>query len=860
MPNRITFLIIGILFILIPKIQGQHEIPNVILECQDYKLEHKCTCLTDVLRNENESNNYLVKAYAHYYLGISECNQDDIEFIKFHLDQARHYWSRANYNGHRVSYTYLYLASYFYDHTNVDSIHHYADKIFSIPVNGNAGIANNLKEGLVLKSWCYRSVGDYYEAYKILNNFLNSENFKILEPYSKIWFLFNIGNEAANIYSKTHLEKGIEFHEASLSLLDKEIMIDQEDKDDLYAINVYGIARCNYRLGNFKIAYDKYLESFDIFLRLEDVESTASTYNALARTSLALGEIENAQKWSNEALDFYSLLDRDIEFASSPFITLAKSYALSGQIERSDSLFREGLHVAYDKNKVLPGLHDMNIDNASNPLNLIVCLIELAKNNVLKFEEVNGSTDNLRDARTILNVAYGQFHRLITQYKEDASKYHLKEVQYDIFGYSILIEFLLKDDEELFRIIDRNKQSILLTDRNWDNEKIEFSELTKFVQSDQTIIQYGQTLDSVLAITLDSHGTRTIMIDSKKSIDSLTKLYFSSISDPGNINYRSTSSLLFNKLINPLNIKTEKIIIIPDGELVYLPFGSLLYDESDKMSFLEHKYIISYQLSMRLLFNILKRKVKSVGLGAFAPTFDADPSMLYATVRGSMEDADTLFHLPNAQKEVDQICKLWNTIPISPSKVNVLNALSDLQIFHFSGHAISYADSPDNSFLALGSNINDSGQKLILKELYEVDCNNEMVVLSACETGVGALAKGEGVLSMARGFIYAGAKSVISTLWPANDQSSAAIMNVFYKELKKGNAKDEALRNAKLAYLEKADPKFRHPYYWASFIPVGDMNPLVYQYSQMKIMLISFLVILLVFFGLRYSSRRRSKV
>ena len=100
-----------------------------------------------------------------------------------------------------------------------------------------------------------------------------------------------------------------------------------------------------------------------------------------------------------------------------------------------------------------------------------------------------------------------------------------------------------------------------------------------------------------------------------------------------------------------------------------------------------------------------------------------------------------------------------------------------------------------------------------------------MVVLSACETGVGKWQSGEGIVSLARGFAYAGAKSIITSLWSANDRSTAQVMENFYTNLKAGLSKKEALRQAKLEFLSsQKDPLNTHPFYWATFVPIGDLE------------------------------------
>lgn len=101
-----------------------------------------------------------------------------------------------------------------------------------------------------------------------------------------------------------------------------------------------------------------------------------------------------------------------------------------------------------------------------------------------------------------------------------------------------------------------------------------------------------------------------------------------------------------------------------------------------------------------------------------------------------------------------------------------------------------------------------------------------MVFLSACNTGEGFLEKGESVQSLANAFLNAGSKSVIMTLWKIPDETTPQIVGYFYRYLKHGMTKSEALRQAKLTYLKnQKDPQKRHPYFWAGFVLIGEDGP-----------------------------------
>jgi len=140
--------------------------------------------------------------------------------------------------------------------------------------------------------------------------------------------------------------------------------------------------------------------------------------------------------------------------------------------------------------------------------------------------------------------------------------------------------------------------------------------------------------------------------------------------------------------------------------------------------------------------------------------------------------------------------------------------------------------SSDIIHLATHANSNDSispwiafnDGKINLEKLYLTTNNADLVVLSACQTNTGELAVGEGVMSLSRGFFKTGAKSVISSLWNVDDKSTTKIMIDFYKNLKNGQTKSGALRKSKLKYIKNSSLSESSPYYWASFVLIGDTS------------------------------------
>ena len=153
-------------------------------------------------------------------------------------------------------------------------------------------------------------------------------------------------------------------------------------------------------------------------------------------------------------------------------------------------------------------------------------------------------------------------------------------------------------------------------------------------------------------------------------------------------------------------------------------------------------------------------------------------------------------------------------------------AAPESDIIHLATHAIVDDRDPLNSRLlfTISEDTIDDGD-LYVWELYNMQIDAQMAVLSACNTGFGKLERGEGVMSLGRAFAYAGCPSIIMSLWPAQDEATADIMELFYEGIADGLPKDQALAGAKRAYLDRADDLFSHPFYWAGFIAQGDPKP-----------------------------------
>lgn len=289
---------------------------------------------------------------------------------------------------------------------------------------------------------------------------------------------------------------------------------------------------------------------------------------------------------------------------------------------------------------------------------------------------------------------------------------------------------------------------------------------------------------------------------------------------------------LYETLIAPVSADLENcsaLYILPYGILQYLPFGVLspVSEEKDfrRMPYLLRRFSIQNLWSLQLwLAPNTEYHVYREELLGLAPLFKQGNAYnniaTSETVRRFL--LKPLPYSGDELKAAEQFyrSKLW--IGASATKASFLRRAPESRILHLATHAFVDDQFPLRSGIVFAPSADTSGEILGLSELYRLRLHASMAVISACNSGFGQLAEGEGVLSLGRGFRYAGCRSVLMNQWPANDRSAAAVMRLFYENLADGMRKDEALRQAKLAYLASADALTAHPFFWAGIVCFGD--------------------------------------
>ncbi|MBV6641665.1 MAG: CHAT domain-containing protein [Cyclobacteriaceae bacterium] len=287
--------------------------------------------------------------------------------------------------------------------------------------------------------------------------------------------------------------------------------------------------------------------------------------------------------------------------------------------------------------------------------------------------------------------------------------------------------------------------------------------------------------------------------------------------------FTTTSYSLQTQLIPKLSDEIDQLVIIPDAVIGSIPFEALVYEKSvsnqvKDNKYLINKYAVGYDYAATLFVNKAKNTTVSdkTGILLAAPvTFESNGQYLQ--------------QLPDSKKEIEEIEKLFSsaqmktvssTGPDASEEMIKSISLSDFQFIHLATHGIVNQSRPELSrvFLCPGSTEDGS---LYSGEIYNLKFNANLVTLSACETGLGQVAKGEGIVGLSRALQYAGAQNLIVSLWQVADKSTADLMIEFYNHSlnspRRGYADD--LRAAKLSLLQSED--YYNPYFWAPFILIG---------------------------------------
>lgn len=394
-------------------------------------------------------------------------------------------------------------------------------------------------------------------------------------------------------------------------------------------------------------------------------------------------------------------------------------------------------------------------------------------------------------------------------------------------------------------------------EHRYENHLTSLDEVQVFLrQNDKALIEYALGLQHnyVFLVTGNSIDMIELKFD-KKEFAAQTQELRTALTDYDFVvkqkeqsrpAYEKAARYFYQTFAQELIERTDKnqhLIIVPDQQLGHLPFETFLTEEVNaaaalyELPYLIKRNPISYSYSATILLNQISRKTKRVvpekGVLAFAASYPEVGPDSYSHQRGG--DLGTLREglspLPGAKEEVSIMQKyLWGAFYNGSiaSEENFKSEAKKYNIIHLAMHGILNPSYPILSSLVFTEDSSEVEDNFLRAyEIAQMELNADLVVLSACETGYGKFQQGEGVMSLAHSFAYAGASSVLMSLWQVNDLSTQTIMKDYYTNLATFKSKETALQKAKLDFLEsQKDNIFSHPAFWAAFVQTGDTSPM----------------------------------
>ncbi|WP_405209278.1 CHAT domain-containing protein [Aquimarina sp. LLG6339-5] len=742
----------------------------------------------------------------------------------------------------------------------------------SIAVYINAYGQNNLKVAKL-----YSDIGDIYNRKKEYDISLDYYQ-KSLEAYSSILDLndpkiINLNLRIASIYiRKKKFEEAIKYYEKGLNTFKETYGTNHLLTSDFY----YNIAKAYDKKKDFNTAityYNKAViankkdqsfnnnetffdpsEYYDLKLLLTVLHGKAKTLQSKYIENENIEDLCISLKIYEEAdilIDYirksYQNYQDKIAFASSArevySDAIKTQFLFYKEIEEQQTLEKIIYYIEKSKANTLKDL--INESKTKEFAGLSKELLELEKNQrinrafyqsriieeksksaannsrIQEYENKLSRLKNMEDSlTTIIKNNYPKYHRL----KYQNTIILVEDIQKTLKGTTTLLEFFVSDDIIYAFIITKNKIEV---------KELNTSGLEEKIQEFRRTITNKQTLE-----------------------------------------YKTVAYGLYQDLIAPLKhlFTGNELIIVPDGALWHLNFDLLLSKKDNtnnpkELSYLLKEHIISYANSVNLLlapreksvFNFTQMQKECLAF-SFSNSNDQQNSNTISLSALTEYEND----LPGTRKEIKSIANIINGnyfYGLEAVEKNFKKNVSQYNILHLALHGEVDNEKPENSKLFFTQS-NDSIEDDLLHshELFALNIPAELTVLSACNTGTGKIAKGEGIMSLGTAFQYAGAKSLLLSSWEVSDQTTPDLMKYFYTNLKEGMSKAEALQQAKLQYLNNANINRIHPFYWGGFYVLGDTTPIQFNsyYNWYWSITIVSILILLILGYLWYKKKKQT--
>ncbi len=874
-------------FLSIPFIYAQEQDSIQKILKSNLSDEKKITTI-DSLFNESLYSPVTHRNYAYWLLKKGVFDKSEVNYL-LALDLAKKHIPTDN---SFIQRTHTHLG-YFYSKKKdyKKSITHYQKVIQIDSIHKNALIAY---EKLALN---YHHLQDYYKAIDYYNFFLS----KTTSLKKKLHNHLNLASTYLKLKTKKAYVKGIIHAKKADSLSD---YIDIK-KSTIYKIKMcLGALHNQNETLDILTASTYFSDALQIALEQKDLKKQREVYYSLGNlynTSSKDISINYLQK----ALHITD--DQDQFYKYKIYINLGFTYTIHKQYEIGITYTKQSIAYLLNQTFIQnPEKNKHLIYNSPNKENILIALTQLAEI-YLKYYEINPQKEFLNNSLKYFNLADYCIDLLKMNSQHFKSRLFWRKLSTDVYGKAIRACYLASNTALAFHFMEKNKSLLLIEDilkqrysKNTSRQNHNLIDSAQSIQNsletlysnrlhnmhpkdsisriDQSIQQYEEELSSIKeklnVIPLRPHIASLSNVQKDLNDDQVIVEYHISIDDGYGIysnqnngyilfiskantalielnnildvqkdvlrlitlqkkafttrqdvlNYTQLAHKLYTILLpkNSINSEHKELIVIPDSFLSFLSFDALT-TSTDKLSYLIQQNEIRYLQSVSFALNTKSDIQNNTQLLSIAPINFSHSG---------------LSNLQFTAEEIAQIKTSYSgeaLVKSQATKNNFIDKLPYYDIIHLATHADISNDSPWIAF---------EDKKIYLEELYALKNNASLVVLSACNTSLGTAEIGEGVMNLSRGFFHSGTQSVIASLWNIDDLSTATIFNDFYKNLKSGDTKAQALRKAKLNYLDSHNDVIElSPHYWAAFVLFGHNDTIVSHSNTLKI--IPFLLILL---------------
>ena len=628
------------------------------------------------------------------------------------------------------------------------------------------------------------------------------------------------GGEGSALSGIGNVYRWLGEHEDALQYLQRALAITQELGDrDGEAGALANVGNIYYDLGDYAQALDYYGRALDMLREVGARAREGMVLQAMAYAYGALGQSEDALDYYQQALSIEQEVgDRSGEASSLRMI--GEAYEDGGDAAQAISYYQQAIEVTESIQSQMQ-TEELQTSYAAEQVPVYERLIGLLWQEDRLEEAFNygergrarafldqlaggrvdfrsgaaaGLLDQEAEAKDQIAAQRGQLVSLRNRPQDEWDTETIAAVESELTtlesDYAALLTQIKLQSPEAASLVSVDVASL--------------SDIQGALGADTTLLEYFVTEERTLVfiLTQDTYETESLDVSREELADTITTFRdFASLEDP----HPASLQQLHTWLIAPIeaHLETSMVGIVPHGVLHYLPFAAL----TDGERYLGEEYVLfSLPSASALTFIQEKRK-------------DGADTLL---ALGSPTIAEALPVLQFAEGEVETIADLYETealVGAEATESAVWSQATGAGILHLAAHGSYNAYNPLFSAVHLAEDGENDG-RLEVHEVYGLDLteSTDLVVLSACQTQMGALSAGDEVVGLTRAFLYAGTPSVIASLWGVDDQATALLMERFYTHLQAGVGKGEALRQAQM----DVRAEYPHPYYWAAFVLTGD--------------------------------------